>query len=363
MKNLNYNLRLNKVKEALEEKKIDLLLLTPSVNFGYLFKNNLSMRERLICSMVSRDEAPKLIAPSFEEERMRKSTNIKQIIPWKENEDPYKKVSDNTDGSVNRIALEPSTPFEVYLRLQKNFPDAEFVSAMEIVNKMRAMKSEAEVQRIKKAMEYTIEAMKDTVAQFKVGTTEKEIQKILLKQMNELSGEISWALVQFAENSAIPHASSSEKKLKRDDVVLIDAGTSVDGYFSDITITTVFGKPNEKFMEIYNIVQHANDKALETSKKGIIAERVDQAARKVIEDKGYGKYFTHRLGHGLGLEIHEPPYIVEGNKEKLVTGNVHTDEPGIYLPGKFGVRIEDDIIVGKKSTRIHELNREIFWEK
>ncbi len=351
------------MKEDLEEKKIDLLLVTPSVNFGYLFKKNLSMRERLICGMVAIDEEPKLVAPSFEEERMRKSTNIKQIIAWKENEDPYKKVHENAEKAVNRIALEPSTPFEVYLRLQKKFPDAEFVSGTEIVNKMRARKSEAEVQRIKKAMEYTVEAMKDTVAQFKVGMTEKEIQKILLKKMTDLSGEISWALVQFAENSAIPHASSSDKRLKRDDVVLIDAGTSVDDYFSDITITTVFGKPNKKFMEIYNIVQKANEKALETSKTGVIAEKVDHAAREVIENKGYGKYFTHRLGHGLGLEIHESPYIVQGNKEQLVTGNVHTDEPGIYIPGQFGIRIEDDILVGKKSTRIYEFERKSFWEK
>ena len=135
----------------------------------------------------------------------------------------------------------------------------------------------------------------------------------------------------------------------------------MDHYFSDITITTVFGKPSAEFLKIYQIVEEANQKALETSKEGISAEIVDMEARKIIENAGYGRFFTHRLGHGLGLDVHEEPYIVKGNKKALEKGNVHTDEPGIYLPGKFGVRIEDDILVERKSKRLYEFNR-YFWE-
>jgi len=159
--------------------------------------------------------------------------------------------------------------------------------------------------------------------------------------MSLLSGEPSlFALVQFGVNSSNPHGSPSNKKLKRDEVVLIDAGTSYNGYIGDITNTTVFGRPNEKFLEIYNIVEEANRRARDMGGVGILPSQVDAVARDYIVEKGYGQYFTHRTGHGIGLDVHEVPYIIQTNLVPLGLKNTFTIEPGIYIPGKFGVRIE-----------------------
>ncbi|MHA1864911.1 MAG: M24 family metallopeptidase [Candidatus Heimdallarchaeaceae archaeon] len=363
MQPLNYRKRLEQTKKLMEKENVDLILLTPSVNFGYLFKGFLDMRERLICAAIILDEEPLLIAPEFEVERMQNSTNIKNVVGWKEDEDPYLKLKKSLDFTPKMISLESTTCFENFLKFKEIFPNSDFLNAAFIFNDMRGRKTEAEIERIRKASEFTVKSVETLLSEIEPGMTEIEVQNQLIKKMSEISGEPSWALIQFDENSAIPHSSASSKKLREDSVILIDSGTSCDRYFSDITITTTFSKPSSKFLEIYDIVQKANDKALETSKEGVPAEQVDFEARRIIDTAGYGKYFTHRLGHGLGLEVHEHPYIVKGNKQPLIEGNVHTDEPGIYLPGKFGIRIEDDLIVRKdKSERIYEFDR-IFWEK
>jgi Xaa-Pro dipeptidase len=210
------------------------------------------------------------------------------------------------------------------------------------------------------AAEYTSKGILDTLELIQEGQTELEILKLAQEQMTKHSGEQSWALVQIDENSAVPHGKPSNKKLRKDSVILIDAGTACEHYFADITVTSVYGTASEEFKKIYFIVEKANDAALEKSKNGVPAEEVDFAARSVIEQAGFGQYFTHRLGHGLGLQVHEEPYIVKGNKIPLVQGNVHTDEPGIYLPGKFGVRIEDDVLVSEKSKRLVEFDRYLW---
>ncbi|MCG3217032.1 MAG: M24 family metallopeptidase [Candidatus Heimdallarchaeota archaeon] len=224
----------------------------------------------------------------------------------------------------------------------------------------RSVKTEEEIQRMVIAANYTKDGILNALNQIEEGMTEIESLKIVQKEMTTLSNELGWALVQFGENSAIPHGHPSKKKLRQDDVILIDAGTTCEHYFSDITVTTSYGKTTKEFLEIYEVVEKANEIALEVSREGTAAEDVDFAARKSISKAGYGKYFTHRLGHGLGLEVHEEPYIVKGNSEPLRTGNVHTDEPGIYLPNKFGIRIEDDVLVGKKSKRLVEFDRHLW---
>ncbi|MHA1400903.1 MAG: M24 family metallopeptidase [Candidatus Heimdallarchaeaceae archaeon] len=363
MKPLNYLDRIKKVQREMEEQNLDVALITPSINFGYLFKGFFEMKERLICAVLNQDDDPLLITPSFEKERMAFTSNIDNIIGWQEEENPFLKLKEAVGFEPKNIALEPTTRFETFLNFKKVFPEAKFSNLGGILNDLRSQKTEAEIQRMERAAEITVKAINQILTDLKPGITEIELLKQLTEIMTEMSQEPSWALVQFDENSAIPHGSASKKKLTEESVILIDTGTSCDHYFSDITITTTFGKPSNEFLRIYDIVQRANDAALEKSKEGVPAEEVDFAARKVIEKAGYGQYFTHRLGHGLGLEVHEEPYIVKGNKEKLVSGNVHTDEPGIYIPGKFGIRIEDDVIVEKHAAkRIFAFDR-YFWEK
>ena len=360
MKPIDYTKRQSQIIDVLKAEEIDFLMVPPSINFFYLFKGYLGLSERLICGVLSSEEETTLIAPSFEKENMIIQTTFEDVVTWKEEENPYQILKNALPSKPKKIALEPSTPFEVYTRLKKQFPEASFQDASPIINKFRTVKSEEEIQRMIKASEDTAAGIASALEVIKAGQTELEILKIVQEQMTLNSGEMGWALVQIDENSAVPHGKPSNKKLKQDSVILIDAGTTCDHYFADITVTSVHGKPSKEFLDVYAIVEEANNIALEISKTGIPAEQVDFAARGVIDDAGFGKYFTHRLGHGLGLQVHEEPYIVKGNKEPLVEGNVHTDEPGIYIPGKFGLRIEDDVLVGEKSKRLVEFDRYLW---
>ncbi len=360
MKAINFEERSKKIQNRIIEKDIDLFLITPSINFGYLFRGFFSLSERLICGIIFPDDQTQLIAPSFEKERMQIETTFDDVVTWQEEENPYEVLRKSTDKKIKTIALESSTPFDVYIRLKKQFPYANFINGGIFVKELRSIKNDAEIERMKKAANCTAEGIINTLDIIKESQSELEALKIVQEQMSSLSNEPGWAIVQFDENSAIPHGHPSKKKLKKDSIVLIDAGTTCDHYFADITITSVFGKASKEFLKIYSIVEEANEAALSTSEEGIPAENVDFAARTVIEDAGYGKYFTHRLGHGLGLEVHEDPYIVKGNKNPLVNGNVHTDEPGIYIPNKFGIRIEDDILISNKGERLANINRKLW---
>ncbi|MCE7748054.1 MAG: aminopeptidase P family protein [Candidatus Heimdallarchaeota archaeon] len=360
MKPIDYIKRQNMITDVLKNEEIDMLMVPPSINFFYLFKGYLGLSERLICGILSSSEDPILIAPSFEKENMQIQTTFGEIVTWKEEENPYLILKKALSSRPKKIALEPSTPFEIYKRLIHQFPEAAFVDAGPIINEFRSVKTEEEIQRMTRASEDTAAGIASALGVIQTGQTELEILKIVQEQMALISGEMGWALVQIDENSAVPHGKPSKKKLKQDSVILVDAGTTCDHYFADITVTSVHGKPSQEFLDVYSIVEEANNKALEVSRSGVPAEQVDFAAREVIEKAGYGQYFTHRLGHGLGLQVHEEPYIVKGNKNPLVSGNVHTDEPGIYIPGKFGIRIEDDVLVGTKSRRLVEFDRYLW---
>ena len=174
--------------------------------------------------------------------------------------------------------------------------------------------------------------------------TEKQVSAILAEEFARV-GVTGDGLVQFGPNSAFPHGAPEERTLAPGDVILIDTGCRVRGYTSDITRTVSFGNPSDELRKVYDVVEKAQSAGIAALKAGAIPEEVDAAARRVIEQAGYGQFFTHRLGHGLGMDGHESPYLVHGNRTPLVEGNTVTIEPGIYMPGKFGVRIEDDYAV------------------
>ena len=173
--------------------------------------------------------------------------------------------------------------------------------------------------------------------------TEAEFSSILTTEMRGLGGGQSFPGVLFGERAALPHGSPSERRLKPGDGVLVDMGCTVQGYWSDITRTVFYGEPNEKQKDIYDVVLKANRTAFDAIKPGVTCGSIDLAARKVIENAGYGDYFIHRLGHGVGLEIHEAPYIVRNNKLILESGMVFSNEPGIYIIDEIGIRVEDTV--------------------
>ncbi|MFX0051749.1 MAG: M24 family metallopeptidase, partial [Candidatus Hermodarchaeota archaeon] len=242
------------------------------------------------------------------------------------------------------IGIEPKMWYSVYHEISKKMPGKTFIPVEQIFNSLRSIKDEEEQKLLLKASQKSGDAIVKTLNDLEAGISENEVQSILRERLTWGTSEKVFSLVQFGENSAIPHYHGGNRKLKKDDVVLIDAGGTLHNYWGDITITSVFGNANDKFKEIYEIVFTANKKGKEAVKQTKLPCEIDAIVRDQIIKNGYGQYFTHRTGHGLGLEGHEHPYIVANNKIPLVSGNVFTIEPGIYLPGKFGIRIEDNVV-------------------
>ena len=217
---------------------------------------------------------------------------------------------------------------------------------------------------MQKAAQIAQDALKSTLPSIKIGCTEKEIASELVVNMLRLGNdpELPFApIVSSGPNGANPHATPSDRKMVEGDLLVIDWGAAYNGYFSDITRTFAIGKIDPEFETIHKTVQAANAAGRAAGKPGVAAGKVDAAARTVIENAGYGKYFTHRTGHGLGMEEHEPPYMFGGNPHTLLPGMVYTVEPGIYIPGRNGVRIEDDMVVTADGSRsLTDLPRDLI---
>src|SRR2546426_5507127 len=344
--------RLERARAELEASRLDLLIATPGTNYEYLTGYNPGRSERLIALLLPVAGGPAVVCPAFEVERIKRHSVITQLHGWEEQEDPHVLVRDTVRRLRPRsgerggtIALESSTAYQTFLRLGRALPGWKFVDAAPVTERLRVIKSPEEVALLRRAIAITQDAMAATFAQLAVGTTEVQVSQALSREM-EQRGAPGGGLVQFGPSSALPHGGPAGPKLERETAVLIDCGCRVGGYHSDITRTIWFGDhPSDEFREVFNVVHDAQTAAMEVGRPGTPCEAMDRAARKVITAAGYGPFFTHRLGHGLGMDGHEPEYLVEGNKTRLEPGMVFTIEPGIYQLGKFGVRIEDDCVM------------------
>jgi Xaa-Pro dipeptidase len=244
------------------------------------------------------------------------------------------------------VVMESSTDVVTAERLARADDKLDLVPDEEVMDSLRSRKSAAELALLRHAIRLTHDARDEIAKGLEPGITEAEVGAALTAALSTRSGEPAWALAQFGPSSAIPHGEPGPRRLAKGDVVLLDCGTSFGGYQGDITRTFVFGgEPQGEIKKVMQVVRRAHDAAVEAAAPGVQCEDVDDAARKVIERNGYGEFFTHRTGHGLGMDVHEHPYLVKGNKRRLSAGNVVTVEPGIYLPGRFGVRHENDVLV------------------
>jgi Xaa-Pro dipeptidase len=364
-----FKIRIDKVQTLLRKFEMDGLIATLEVNFRYLFKSDAYISERLTAVILPKQGNPSLITPLFEKQNMLNNTPLDedQICTWEETEDPYVLLTSECNRlglSGGKLSLTPYTPYTVFKQLQNSLPKVTFSDSFDIFKEARITKTETELKLLRLAAKYSADAIETSIINhLSEGMTEQELSTKVSLELTNLSGEPAhFAIVQFGENTAVPHGMSTLKKLKHNNVVLIDAGTSVHGYNGDITNTTLFGKPPKEFLEIYGLVEEANERGVQSAKSGTPCEEVDRNTRNIITDNGYGKFFNHRTGHGIGLEVHEDPYIVEGNKNLLEINYVHSIEPGIYKVGKFGVRIEDDVIVNSTSgLRAINPNRRL-WE-
>ena len=273
-----------------------------------------------------------------------------EVRVWQEDESPSKLIASAlTDRKINggRIGIEERLPFTFYEHIREATPGCTLVSADAVTIGCRAIKSNHELELMRLACEATIAVYREVFGSLKEGMTQDDIGKMISAGFGkmELRGD---ALVLIGASAALPHGSKMPQKLKDGDVVLIDGGCVVEGYESDVTRTGVFGKPTGKVQQVYEIVRKAQDAALDAARAGKLSGTVDDAARAVITTAGDGpdyKFFTHRLGHGIGLDGHEHPYLVRGSKTVLAPGMTFSNEPGIYIPGEFGVRCEDDMVI------------------
>ncbi len=344
--------RIKKIQNFMKENNIEWTFLIPSPNFFYLTGASIDTHERLTALLIPQKENPTIIVPSFEKERIQHNTKIENIISWSDGEDPYDYVKRITGEKINTIAIEDSVSYGILYKLENKIKITKRVPITPYLSELRLRKDENEIKYMKEAGKIIEKALEDGYNYIKEGMSELDVAKYLEDRIVEYGGTPTFTIIQFGPNSAIPHAESSRKKLKRNEMVLIDFGCSYKGYNTDQTRMAVYGRATEKHKEIYNIAQEAQEAAIKYDKAGVTAESVDKTARDVIEKKGYGKYFIHRLGHGIGIEVHEPPYIVQGNKQTLDANMTHSIEPGIYILNEFGVRIEDLVRITENGVEI-----------
>lgn len=345
--------RKDTLKQSMLQSNVDAVFLPLGIYFQYFFGKISSPSERIILGVIPSDGDPFILTPTFEKSNLEKTTYVEDFITWDETISPYKKFAKELiDRKIGPNVIVDPKLWISELEKINTYSKLNIKSGHDLLTKQRELKSNWEINQLKNSAKASAEGILESIQFLKSGMTEKDFLPILSDHTRNLSGNpLSFALIQFGENSSIPHGYPTSKKLKNNSVVLIDSGTSINGYQGDITITIPFGKP-EKFEEIYQIVFDANRIALNNGSENINGKELDGFARSHITKNNYGDYFTHRLGHGIGLEVHEGPYIVGNNHLNLKIGNCHTIEPGIYLPNKFGIRIEDDVVVTKNGIEL-----------
>ena len=348
-----YAQRRDAVAETMGRDGIDALLLTPCPSLLYLTGADLWRSERLIASVLRKDGSWENLGPAFEADRLKASGLPGELLTWEEGEDPNPILARmlSRQGASAKLAIEGTTWFDDLAPLSRLLPSARLTSATPLLSRFRMRKDPEEIALMRAAARITLAVMQRLMDEMKEGLTEEEV---LLRAM-DVSQE--WGmpldgLVQFGANSAIPHAAAGSARLKEGQVILFDMSVTVHGYYSDVSRTFAFGTPPPEFRQVYGTVKAAQEAGFRAARPGTTAGSVDEAARSVIRRAGFAKYFTHRLGHGLGLQVHEPPYLVAGNSLVLEEGMTVTIEPGIYLSGKFGVRLEDDVRVALPGAEI-----------
>lgn len=335
-----YSNRLAAARGCLASIGADGLYATPSSNLFYLTGIDFHRSERLTALFLFKDREPLVICPAFEEARLRGMSAVADVRTWKEIEDPFLKAASFFPAASGTLAVEPSTAYDDVERLIAARPGWKPISAASLLAPMRMVKTSEEVAAIRRAIEVALLRFRKAFESLRPGAVEAEIS-------HDFGGE---NVVQFGSSSALPHGASTERALGKGEAVLIDAWDRPEGYYYDITRSTFFGTPSDEYRKIWSVVLEAQSAAIEKAAPGVLCSEVDAAARQVIDRAGYGDHFTHRLGHGLGIDVHEPPYMVGHDRTVLEPGMVFTSEPGVYILGKFGVRIEDDILVTDKGA-------------
>ncbi len=353
----DYEARLEKARGLMASHRIDGLFLTGGTNLVYFTTVSWGISERTFGALIGQRGSPIWVCPAFELER------AKELIPpghqirvWEEHESPYKLIAGimkDLGAGSGRLGINPSTSAFVYFGIRQDAPGLELVDGAVVTEGCRGIKTDKEIAYMDLANKITKMAYREGFKQLREGMSQRDLS-VLISGAHTRMGASGGGGPQFGTSTAFPHGSRIPRTLREGDVVMVDGGCGVEGFRSDVTRTVVFGRPTEKQRSVWDIVKKAQMAALRAARPGVSCEDVDAAARKVVEDAGYGpgyRYFAHRVGHGIGMEGHEYPYLVRGNKLKLVAGMTFSNEPGIYLYGEFGIRTEDCMVVTEKGSR------------
>lgn len=351
--------RQQKLSQILQQNDLDAIALNPGPSLPYLTGLHFHLSERPVVVFFSPDQVPVIVLPELEMRKLDQLPYEVEAFPYGEN--PTKWIRSFKDAleaggwQGSRIGVEPrALRFLEMDLLQKAAPQANFIPAEEAIASLRMCKDESEIAAMQKAADVAQTAIQATIPKIKPGVSERDIASELVIQLIRHGSEPKlpfFPIVSVGPNSANPHATPSDREMAPGDLLIIDWGASIDGYCSDITRTFALGEVDQDLNQIAEIVKAANAAGHEAAGPGVPASQVDAAARAVIEEAGYGSFFTHRTGHGLGLEAHEEPYLHAESQTILEEGMTFTIEPGIYLPGRGGVRIEDDVVVTRDGAK------------
>jgi Xaa-Pro dipeptidase len=355
--------RQEKARRLMQANNLDAILLMEGTSLNYFTGIRWWGGERLFVMVLPAKGAAFYVCPAFEEGRAReqisKSPESTQadVRIWQEDESSYQRVVQGLKDRgiiTGRLGIEETVKFVFSDGITKEAPQAKITSATPVTAGCRMMKSDHEVELMRLAAKVTLAAYEASWRALKEGMTQQGI-KTFIEAAHSKLGFSGDADVQVGEFSAFPHGSVTPQVIREGTIILVDGGCKVEGYSSDITRTFVLGKPTDKMKKVFDIVHRAQSTVLATAHPGLECGAVDAAARRVITDAGYGpdyKYFTHRVGHGMGMDGHEWPYLVRGNPTKLAANMTFSDEPGIYIRGEFGVRLEDDMHITENGAEL-----------
>jgi len=351
--------RIERARRLMTDNSLDAILLAGGTSLTYFTGIHWGASERLFAIVLPAKGDAFCVCPAFEEDRAReqlalgplKSTDVRT---WQEDESPFERVAQGLKDrgiASGRVGVEETTKFVFSDSIAAAAPALKMVSATPVTAGCRMIKDTHEIALMRLACQVTLRAYEAVFRAMHEGMTQDQVGTLLSAAYSRL-GFSGYASVQVGEYTALPHGSIQPQTIRQGTIIMIDDGCAVEGYQSDITRTWVLGKATDKMKSVFDIVHRAQAAALQAAKPGVALEAVDAAARKVITDGGYGpgfKYFTHRVGHGMGMDGHEWPYLIKNNMfgwQKALTlqpGMVFSDEPGVYIRGEFGVRLEDDM--------------------
>jgi Xaa-Pro aminopeptidase len=311
--------------------------------------------------VLPRDDTPHFVVPALEAPLLQDQRDLFEIVTWQETGDPARAVADVAGAATSGTVAVGDELWSVFtLRLQRVMPRARWSEGGQLLRPLRMIKDEREITLLTEAAHRTDETWHAFLETSITGLTEWEVRERLLSLLKDQGLAPVFCNVGSGPNAASPHQTASDRVVGPGDAVVCDWGGAVEGYNSDVTRTTHVGEPSEAFVRAYEAVVAANEAALAAVRPGRQCQEIDRAARGVLTAAGYGEAFIHRTGHGLGLSLHEEPYLVEGNTLSLQPGMVFSDEPGVYFPGEFGVRIEDTVVcTADGGRRLNEATREL----